>query len=72
MPDRIKGAPSNAQDKAAVDVRGRYTTTMHAINSAILKLSKLTAATVVYRGISGGRLEADFRESGGVEIGFMS
>ena len=30
-----------------------YTTTLHAINSAIVKLGKLTVATKVYRGISG-------------------
>ena len=31
----------------------KYTTTLHAINSAIVKLSKLTKATKVYRGLSG-------------------
>jgi len=77
----INKESSGAQSKAiakseaaenTVTVRGRYTTTMHAINSSILKLSKLTVATTVYRGISGGRLAVDFRELGGVEIGFMS
>ena len=29
-----------------------YVSTIHAINSAIIKLSKLTPAAVVYRGIS--------------------
>ena len=31
-----------------------YTTTLHAVSSAIIKLSKLTSATVVFRGVSGG------------------
>jgi hypothetical protein len=34
----------------------KYTTTLHVINSAVIKLSKLTMATYVYRGVSGGRL----------------
>ena len=33
-----------------------YTTTVHAINSAVIKLSALTKVSVVYRGISGRRL----------------
>ena len=32
-----------------------YTTTLHAINSAVLKLSKLTGVRKVYRGVGGGR-----------------
>ena len=31
-----------------------YTTTLHAISSCILKCSKLTRASKVFRGISGG------------------
>ena len=56
----------------------RYTTTLHAINSAIIKLSKLTAAGKVYRGVSGGVLPESCRKpnahgvKGGVECGFMS
>jgi len=34
----------------------KYTTTLHAINSAIIKMSKLTKAAKVYRGVSGGKL----------------
>ena len=33
-----------------------YTTTLHVINSAIIKLSKLTSATKLYRGVSGALL----------------
>ena len=35
-----------------------YATTLHVINSAVVKISKLTKATTVYRGISlaGGQL----------------
>eukprot|EP00966_Prymnesium_polylepis_P244327 5650565-Prymnesium_polylepis.1 len=55
----------------------RYTTTLHAINSGIVKLSKLTKATTVYRGVN-GVLPDEFWEPnddnvmGGVELGFMS
>ena len=56
----------------------RYTTTLHAINSAVIKLGKLTKATKVYRGISGMALpkefwdENEFGVRGGVENAFMS
>jgi len=56
----------------------RYTTTLHAISSAINKLSRLTAVTNVYRGIGGGVLPRAFWEPdddgacGAVEFGFMS
>eukprot|EP00445_Apocalathium_hangoei_P041850 CAMPEP_0203973722 /NCGR_PEP_ID=MMETSP0359-20131031/99736_1 /ASSEMBLY_ACC=CAM_ASM_000338 /TAXON_ID=268821 /ORGANISM="Scrippsiella Hangoei, Strain SHTV-5" /LENGTH=963 /DNA_ID=CAMNT_0050911887 /DNA_START=80 /DNA_END=2970 /DNA_ORIENTATION=- len=55
-----------------------FVTTLHAINSAFIKLSKLQAAQVVYRGMSGGTLPREFREPnqfnvcGGVEFAFMS
>ena len=48
------------------------------VNSAIVKLSKLTVAGAVYRGVSGGVLPPSFWEanedevSGGVEFAFMS
>jgi len=56
----------------------RYTTTLHAINSSIIKLSKLTKAAKVYRGVSGGilpdvcRTPNSYGVRGGVEGGFMS
>ena len=55
-----------------------YTTTLHVINSSIVKLSKLTHVTKVYRGVSGGRLPAHFRVAnefgvrGGIDPAFMS
>jgi hypothetical protein len=55
-----------------------YTTTMHVLNSAVHKASRLTAATTVYRGVSGGVLPASFwmpneaSVRGGVEWGFLS
>ena len=55
-----------------------YTTTLHAINSAIIKLGKLTEAKTVYRGIGGKALPKEFWEKnrfgvrGGVEPAFMS
>ena len=56
----------------------RYTTTLHVINSAIIKLSKLTSATKLYRGVSGALLPRPFwtpnqySVRGGVEVAFMS
>jgi hypothetical protein len=63
------------------DVRERlnlYTTTLHSINSSIVKLSKLTRATKVYRGIKGRVLPNEFWHvnehgvRGGIEVAFMS
>ena len=54
------------------------TTTLHGINSAIVKLGKLTVATKVYRGISGMQLPKEFWTAnefgvkGGIEGAFMS
>ena len=51
-----------------------YTTSLHAINSAIVKLSKLTVATKVYRGVGGRVLPPEFWEAnsfgvrGGIEV----
>ena len=56
----------------------KYTTTLHAINSAIIKLGKLTKAIKVYRGIAGMKLPSEFwipnefGVRGGVEKAFMS
>ena len=55
-----------------------YTTTIHAINSCVVKLSKLTVATKVYRGVSGRVLPPAFYTPntygvrGGIEGAFMS
>ena len=55
-----------------------YTTTLHAVNSAVIKLGKLTKAETVYRGIGGKALPTefwtpnDFGVRGGVEPAFMS
>jgi len=55
-----------------------YTTTLHAINSGIVKLSKQTQATTVYRGVTGGVLPEEFWVPnehgviGGVDMSFMS
>ena len=56
----------------------RYTTSIHVINSAVVKLGKLTVATKVFRGISGRLLPQQFWEpnefgvQGGIESAFMS
>ena len=56
----------------------RYQTTLHGINSAIIKLGKLTFASRIYRGIHGMALPKEFWQpnafgvKGGIENGFMS
>ena len=56
----------------------KYTSTLHAINSVIIKLGKLTKAIKVYRGIAGMKLPDEFwtpnkfNVRGGVEQAFMS
>ena len=61
------------------DCKGNlYATTIHGINSAVIKLSKLQVACPVYRGSTRAVLPAqfwqkdDFGLSGGVEFGFTS
>ena len=55
-----------------------YTTTLHVINSGIVKTSKLTYAGKVYRGVSGMELPDEFWHpnkhgvKGGIEAAFMS
>ena len=55
-----------------------YVTTLHVINSAIVKLGRLTRASTVYRGVAGMSLPDEFWEPnkmnvrGGVEYAFMS
>jgi hypothetical protein len=63
--------------KLGVDGRF-YVTTIHAINSLIIKGSKLMVVAKVFRGIKGGLLPASFwvpdqyGVMGGVEFGFLS
>ena len=55
-----------------------YRTTMHVINSCIIKTSKLTRAVKVYRGIAGAELPPTFwtpneyNVRGGIESAFLS
>ena len=55
-----------------------YTTTVHCINSAVVKLSKLTLAGPVWRGMHSGLLPSqlwepnEFKLLCGVELGLMS
>ena len=55
-----------------------FTTTIHVLNSLIMKLSKVQPAERVYRGTLGGVLPDrfwkpdEFNIRGGVEVGFMS
>ena len=77
QPSHAKGVRGDEAEENAVD-EPKYTTTIHAINGAIIKLSKLSQAQIVYRGISNGQLPQKFIEEdrdkvkGGVEIAFMS
>ena len=56
----------------------QYATSIHATNSLVLKTSKLSVATPVYRGMANAALPKEFFEpnedgvSGGVEYGFSS
>ena len=58
--------------------KGVFVTTLHAINSGIIKLSKQTPASTVYRGVAGGVLPDQFWSAnehgvmGGVELALMS
>ena len=74
--------PAASADKDGADRRwvwwNQYTTSIHSINSIVLKLSKLTRATLVYRGFAGRTLPTSFWERdpanirGGIEFGFTS
>ena len=71
-------------NKHLIDVFGKlckgnmYATTIHAINSCVIKLSKLAKAVKVYRGLAGGVLPTEFWRpnehgvKGGIEYGFSS
>ena len=58
--------------------KNKYTTTLHAINSAVVKLGRLTVAGKVYRGLTGKRLPRTCLElnkhevRGGIDFAFMS
>jgi len=54
-----------------------YVCTLHLINNAVVKLSKLTVASTLYRGLVGAlppqfQVEDEYNIIGGVEFGFMS
>ena len=69
------GSCTFAEAKARANT---YKTTLHVLNSAIVKLSKLTVARKVYRGVAGGYLPATFLAPneygvrGGIDVAFMS
>ena len=75
---QLPGMPPHITEMREACGSNRYTTTLHCINSAIVKLSKLTETCKVWRGVSGGRLPEGFRHAndygvkGGIEAGFMS
>ena len=45
--------PTRGPGKTDGNTGGKFVTTSHALNSAIVKLSKLTPVSTVYRGASG-------------------
>jgi hypothetical protein len=72
-------APAFMRDAAARDCKGNmYVTSLHVLNSCIVKLSKLTVVRKVYRGMAQGVLPDafwhanKFNVAGGVEAAFMS
>ena len=56
----------------------RYCATIHAINDALIRLSRVTSAVKLYRGVAGFRLPSTFLNAdewnvrGGTEFGFLS
>ena len=70
--------PFFAQRWEALCHGNHYTTTIHVINSGIVKMGKLSRAQRVYRGISGGSLPASFMHAnesgvrGGIDMAFSS
>ena len=72
------GAPALVSRCKELTKGNSYATTIHAINSCVLKLSKLTKAGRVWRGFNGASLPRDFFEPnadgvcGGIEFGFCS
>ena len=79
----LRGGMDNAPDifKANLETLchgNRYTTTIHSINSSIVKLSKLTKATKLFRGIRGATLPDKLWKAnplnlrGGVDFAFLS
>ena len=70
--------PKQVEEFERLCLGNTYTSTLHAINSATIKLAAISPVAKCYRGISGGVLpeqfwHADqFRIRGGVEFGFTS
>ena len=75
----LRGLPKLVEwlEKRMEDLCGDnlYVTTLHCINSAIVKLGRLSKPRTVYRGLSGSVLPPQFWKghgNGGVEFAFMS
>jgi len=75
MFDKFVSLCGGAEEKEAPNT---YTTTIHVLTSGLIKVSKLSKAVDLFRGMSGGVLPDQFWEAdasgvlGGVEFGFMS
>jgi hypothetical protein len=78
LEDLPKWAPAFVRNWKKNGWKGVFTTTLHVLNSAIIKLSKTTKAFRVFRGTKGGVLPKKFWQPndmnvrGGIECGFMS
>ena len=70
--------PSTVSNGVCWQWHNKYATTIHAINSVVVKMSRLTKVVPLYRGWTGATLPAKFFEAdamgvrGGVEYGFSS
>lgn len=70
--------PERDSQLGGLRTHGRYTTTIHAINSGIIKLSRIQPTCTIYRGMSGMKLPSSFLEPNaynvraGVEVSLAS
>ena len=71
-------APTGEGEAVRWEWHNKYPTTIHAINSIVVKMARLTKIVPLYRGWTGGTLPKDFFQPdqhglrGGVEYGFSS
>jgi hypothetical protein len=77
-PDAPGVVPAYDGNFSGQDVRGRYVTTLHALNHGCIKFARLSVAKEVHRGFAGMKLPESFEfpdennVRGGGEFGFMS
>ena len=75
---KLTSVPAMVKAAEELCFGNQYVTTLHVINSALLKMAKIQPAERVYRGMAGCFLPEEFMKPnefnvcGGVEYGFMS